>query len=122
MANKTVFGDRDRIGQVIVNMLTNAIKYSPHSVTILVRTIADKENVTLCVQDFGVGIPKERQQQVFERFYRVSGNETIPGIGLGLYISAEIIRRLGGRIWVESEQGRGSTFCFSLPVQEQHIQ
>jgi len=61
MANKTVFGDRDRIGQVIVNMLTNAIKYSPHSVTILVRTIADKENVTLCVQDFGVGIPKERQ-------------------------------------------------------------
>ena len=120
--NKTVFGDKDRIGQVISNMLTNAIKYSPHANKIIVKTIADKDNVTLCVQDFGVGIPKERQQQIFERFYRVSGNDTISGIGLGLYISAEIIKRQHGKIWVESEQGKGSTFCFSLPVQREKIQ
>jgi PAS domain S-box-containing protein len=119
--NKTVFGDTYRIGQVIINMLTNAIKYSPDADRIIVKTMGDNQHVTLCVQDFGVGIPEERQQQIFERFYRVSGNDTIPGIGLGLYISAEIIRRQGGTIWVESEQGKGSTFCFSLPVQEQKI-
>jgi signal transduction histidine kinase len=113
---KTIHGDKDRIEQVIINFLTNAIKYSPHSGTIIVKRIVEKDHVTLCVQDFGMGIPKERQQQVFERFYRVSGNETIPGIGLGLYISAEIIRRQNGKIWVESEPGQGSTFCFSLPV------
>lgn len=119
---KTVFGDRDRIGQVMSNMLTNAIKYSPHSGKIIVNTMVDvdKEQVTLCVQDFGVGIPQERQQQIFERFYRVSGNETIPGIGLGLYISAEIIKRQNGTIWVESTQSKGSTFYFRLPIQKQH--
>lgn len=113
---KTIYGDKDRIEQVIINFLTNAIKYSPHTSKIIVKSFFEHDRVTLCVQDFGVGIPKERQQQVFERFYRVSGNETIPGIGLGLYISAEIIRRQRGTIWVESEEGQGSTFCFSLPV------
>ncbi len=113
---KTVYGDRDRIGQVIINFLTNAIKYSPDSEKIIVKSLAEEDHVKLCVQDFGTGIPKERQQQIFERFYRVSGNETIPGIGLGLYISAEIIRRQGGTIGVESEEGQGSTFCFSLPT------
>jgi PAS domain S-box-containing protein len=112
----TVFGDRDRIGQVVVNMLSNAIKYSPQADKICVKSIADQAHVTLYVQDFGIGIPLERQEQIFERFYRVSGNETIPGIGLGLYISAEIIRRQRGKIWVESEPGKGSTFCFSLPL------
>ena len=120
--NRTVFGDKDRIGQVISNMLTNAIKYSPHADKIIVKSMADKDNVMLCVQDFGIGIPKERQEQVFERFYRVSGNDTISGIGLGLYISAEIIKRQHGKIWVESEQGKGSTFYFSLPVQKEKIQ
>jgi PAS domain S-box-containing protein len=113
---KTIYGDKDRIEQVITNFLTNAIKYSPHAGKIIVKSFFEKGYVTLCVQDFGVGIPKESQQQVFERFYRVSGNETIPGIGLGLYISAEIIRRQRGTIWVESELGKGSTFCFSLPA------
>ncbi|GCE21320.1 PAS domain S-box protein [Dictyobacter kobayashii] len=113
---KTVHGDKDRIEQVIINFLTNAIKYSPHSDTIIVKSSYANEQVTLSVQDFGVGIPPERLQQVFERFYRVSGNETIPGIGLGLYISAEIIRRQKGSIGVESEPGKGSTFYFSLPA------
>ncbi len=117
-AKGLVFGDRPRIGQVVTNLLTNAIKYSPNADRIIVTTTADSDDVTLCVRDFGIGIPQDRQPRIFERFYRVMGNETIPGIGLGLYISAEIIRRQGGDIWVESEEGKGSTFCFRLPLQE----
>ena len=113
---KSIYGDKDRIEQVISNLLTNAIKYSPRADRIIVKSIYAQGQVTLYVQDFGEGIPKERQEQIFERFYRVSGNETIPGIGLGLYIAAEIIRRQGGTIGVESEQGEGSTFYFSLPA------
>ncbi|GCE14485.1 PAS domain-containing sensor histidine kinase [Tengunoibacter tsumagoiensis] len=113
---RVVYGDRDRIEQVIVNLLTNAIKYSPHSDKIIVKSFLEQGFIAFSVQDFGVGIPYERQQQVFERFYRVSGNETIPGIGLGLYISAEIIRRQGGTIEVVSEEGKGSTFCFKIPM------
>ena len=115
-SGKTVYGDKDRIEQVMINFLINAIKYAPHSDKIIIKSQAEQDHVTFCVQDFGPGIPQERQQQIFERFYRVSGNETVPGIGLGLYISAEIIRRQKGTIWVESEPGKGSTFCFRLPT------
>jgi PAS domain S-box-containing protein len=115
---KSIYGDRDRIGQVITNFLTNAIKYSPTADKVIIKSIIDKENITLCVQDFGVGISKDDQEKVFGRFYRVSGDkqETYPGLGLGLYITAEIIKRQNGKIWVESEKGTGSTFCFSLPL------
>jgi two-component system, chemotaxis family, CheB/CheR fusion protein len=118
-----VYGDRDRTGQVLTNLISNAIKYSPHSDRIIVMLSQDKERVTLCVQDFGVGIPKKRQEKVFERFYRVSGpkEDTFPGLGLGLYISSEIVKRQGGRIWVESARGKGSTFCFSLPFKQRKI-
>ncbi len=117
---KTIYGDRDRIGQVIINLLANAIKYSPHSNKIIVTTSEDKENITLCVQDFGVGVPKEKQDKVFDRFFRVSGKkrDTFAGLGLGLYIAAEIIKRHSGRIWVESGRKKGSTFCFSLPIKK----
>jgi PAS domain S-box-containing protein len=114
----SIYGDKDRIGQVLTNILTNAIKYSPDSDRIIVRMGVDGKSLILSVQDFGIGIPKERQQQIFERFYRVDGNGTVPGIGLGLYISSEIIRRQGGKIWVESDQGSGSIFSFSLPIPE----
>ncbi len=115
---RKVFGDRDRIGQVLTNLISNAIKYSPHTDKILIKTEGDKNSVTLCVQDFGVGIPKEKQGKVFEQFFRVSGpnHSTVPGLGLGLYISSEIIKRQGGKIWVESEEGKGSSFCFMIPV------
>jgi signal transduction histidine kinase len=122
-AKKTVYGDRDRIGQVITNLLTNAIKYSPHADKILVKTSGGKKDVTLCVQDFGVGVPKAKQQHIFERFYRVSGDsqDTIPGMGLGLYIASEIITRQRGKIWVESTEGKGSSFCFRLPIGKRAI-
>lgn len=115
---KKICADRERIGQVLTNFLSNAIKYSPHTDKIIIHLSADKGQATVCVQDFGVGIPKEKQDKVFQRFFRVSGpgKETYPGLGLGLYISSEIIRRQGGKIWVESKVGKGSTFCFALPV------
>jgi PAS domain S-box-containing protein len=118
-----VFGDRDRIGQVITNLISNAIKYSPHTNEIHIVTTSENQKVTLGVQDFGVGIPKDKQEKIFEQFFRVSGpnHSTVPGLGLGLYISSEIIKRQGGRIWVESVEGKGSNFCFSLPVHHKKI-
>src|SRR5258708_7524113 len=120
-ANKKLYGNRDRIGQVLTNLITNAIKYSPHTKKIIMKSSSDNKNVTVCIQDFGVGIPQEEQRKVFERFYRVSGpkEDTFPGLGLGLYISSEIIKRQNGRIWVESVAGKGSTFYFTLPIRSQ---
>ncbi len=115
---KKLYGDPDRIGQVLTNLMTNAIKYSPKTNKINVYTKVDNKSVTLCVQDFGVGIPADKKEKVFEQFFRVSGpkQDTFPGLGLGLYISSEIIKREGGRIWVESIEGKGSTFFFTLPL------
>jgi signal transduction histidine kinase len=113
--------DRDRIGQVLTNLLTNAIKYSPRAETIVVKTVRQDEKVITSVQDFGIGIPPEKQQHIFERFYRVEGEaqNTYAGLGLGLYISAEFIRRHGGTIWVEGQEGAGTTFSFALPLSRQ---
>lgn len=118
--NKTglVFGDRERISQVIANLVTNAIKYSPDADKIIIRTLLQDDEVILSVEDFGIGIPEDKIDKVFEQFYRVSGDKqhTFPGLGLGLYISSEIIKREGGRIWVNSNKGKGSTFCFAIPL------
>lgn len=115
---KILYGDRERIGQVLTNLISNAIKYSPNTEKIIVKTYIHKNSLTICVQDFGVGIPKDKRNKVFERFFRLSGpkHETYPGLGLGLYISSEIIKRQGGSIWVESDAKQGSTFCFNLPL------
>lgn len=117
---RQITGDRERIYQVVTNMLTNAIKYSPDADQIVVYTMDDGEDVKFCVQDFGIGINENQKDKVFEQFYRVSGNKehTFPGLGLGLYISAEIIKHLNGKIWVESTEGKGSTFCFILPTHQ----
>jgi PAS domain S-box-containing protein len=114
---RAVYGDKERIGQVISNLLSNAIKYSPSANRIVVTLSENKNEAIVCVRDFGVGIPKKTLHKVFERFFRVSGprQETFPGLGLGLYISSEIIKRQGGKIWVDSEEGMGSNFCFSIP-------
>jgi PAS domain S-box-containing protein len=118
--NAVINGDRERIGQVLTNLLSNAIKYSPHSDKIIIESSVAKRFVKLCVKDFGVGISKEKQQQVFERFFRITGpgRETYPGLGLGLYISSEIIKRQGGEIFVTSNEGVGSTFCFTIPLKK----
>lgn len=116
--NKRIYADRERIGQVLTNLISNAIKYSPHTDKIIIHSSTGNGNVKVCVEDFGVGIPKEKLDKVFERFFRVSGpgKDTFPGLGLGLYISSEIVKRQNGRIWVESTVGKGSVFCFTLPI------
>lgn len=120
---KSVWGDRDRVGQVLTNFLSNAIKYSPHSSKIIVKTEVQARSITIAVQDFGVGIPDDAQQKVFERFFRVKGlkQETYPGLGLGLYISSEIVRRHAGTITVVSKKEKGSTFSFSIPLKKNKI-
>jgi signal transduction histidine kinase len=111
-----VWGDSYRTGQVLTNLLNNAIKYSPHGKKIIVSSKSGKDKVTIFVQDFGIGIGKAHLNKVFNRFFRVSDSKlnTFPGLGLGLYIAAEIIKRQGGSINVKSKEGEGSTFYFSL--------
>ena len=84
----------------------------------IIKSSQDSDNITISVQDFGLGIPKVEQDKVFERFFRSKGKKEndISGLGLGLYISYEIVTRHKGKIWVESQEGKGSTFYFSLPV------
>jgi PAS domain S-box-containing protein len=114
----TLFADRDRIGQVLTNLLTNAIKYSPQTDTVVVKTVCTQDAIITSVQDFGIGIPTEKQSHLFERFYRVEGESqmTFPGLGLGLYVAAEFVKRHQGSIWVESEPERGTTISFALPL------
>ena len=118
--SKKVYGDKERIGQVLTNLITNAIKYSPHSDKIIIKTEVNDQFITLCVQDFGVGIAKDKQDKVFEQFFRVNNEKenTFPGLGLGLYVSSEIIKRQNGKIWIESVEGKGSTLCFKIPVNQ----
>ncbi|MGF1923030.1 MAG: PAS domain S-box protein [Bacteroidia bacterium] len=115
-----IYGDRERIGQVITNLISNAMKYSPQATEVIVRTSVNEGEVILAVEDFGVGIAEDKLDKVFDQFYRVSGDmqHTFPGLGLGLYISAEIIKREHGRIWVNSTLGKGSKFCFALPMRK----
>jgi two-component system phosphate regulon sensor histidine kinase PhoR len=115
---QTINGDRNRLAQVVMNLLSNAIKYSPTSDKIIITSATGKEEIKLCIQDFGIGIPASQQSKLFTRFFRVANEKTntYPGLGLGLYISNEIIKRHSGIIDFKSEEGKGSTFCFSLPL------
>ncbi len=112
-----VQGDRNRLGQVIANFLSNAIKYSPKAEKVVIFSEKTDKNIILSVQDFGIGISISDQPKVFSRFFRVSEN-TFPGLGLGLYICKEIIERHAGTIYFESKEGKGSTFSFSLPLKK----
>jgi signal transduction histidine kinase len=115
-----VLGDAERLGQVVINLISNAIKYSPRANTVEISLKAEEATVTLSVRDHGMGIPKAQQQHMFERFYRVSSEQAkkVPGLGLGLYISSEIVKRHGGAIRVESEEGQGAVFLVTLPLHE----
>lgn len=109
--------DADRLGQVVSNLIRNAAKYSPDADTITVRSSFADGTVTVEVEDFGVGISAEDQAHIFDRFYRSpSVAQTFQGLGLGLSICKTIIDRMGGKIWVESELGKGTHMYFSLAV------
>ncbi|MHB8600146.1 MAG: chemotaxis protein CheB [Ktedonobacteraceae bacterium] len=116
-AQRHVYSDRERIGQVLTNLLSNAIKYAPQTEKIQVKATASENEVTVSVQDFGMGISQEKQAQIFKRYFRVEGpaQKTISGLGLGLFISNEIIKQLAGNMTVESTPGKGSTFFFTIP-------
>jgi two-component system phosphate regulon sensor histidine kinase PhoR len=109
---RAVASDRDRVRQVLVNLVENAIKYSPEGGRIEVGVAPSDRMVRFYVRDEGLGIPEDERDRIFEKFYRLDPNMTagIGGTGLGLYICNELVRRLGGRIWVESNEDRGSTF------------
>ena len=115
-----VMGDQERLRQVFVNLLTNAIKYSSNADRIIVRLVRDDagRQAIVSVQDFGIGINKEHHEHIFERFYQVADAEekTYPGLGIGLYISREIVERHLGHLWVESSKGHGTTFFVALPL------
>lgn len=112
-----VFGDPDQTQQVLNNLISNAIKYSPTGGDIRIQGSADKDAVALSVIDQGMGIAPEELPKIFERFHRISSKaaRSVAGTGLGLYISKCLVEAQGGKLWVESKLGEGSAFSFSLP-------
>lgn len=114
-----IWGDKNRIEQVLINLISNAIKYSPEADKVIIYTKVTRNKVAVCIQDFGIGISRDVQQSIFKRFVRTDATKaTFSGIGLGLYISNEIITRHGGEFSVKSTLGKGSEFCFILPLKK----
>jgi PAS domain S-box-containing protein len=113
-----VAADADGLRQVLVNLVENAVKYSPNGGLVELELQQVDGRVRFAVRDRGLGIPAAEQERIFEKFFRLDPNLSrgVGGTGLGLYISRELVRRMGGRIRVESEPGRGSTFSFELPL------
>jgi PAS domain S-box-containing protein len=119
--NFSVAGDRYRIIQVITNYLSNAIKYSNENKEVTLQVNRNNQSVTVAVNDKGIGISKESLPYIFERFFRVKKTRKIEGIGLGLYLCKQIIHAHKGDVWVESEENKGTTFYFSIPLQPAFI-
>ena len=113
-----IYADKYRIGQVFSNLLSNAIKYSPKGGNVIVNVLPNGKNATISIQDFGVGVSKRYQDKIFNRFFRVykEKDKTYPGLGMGLYISYDIVKRHEGDMWIKSEKGKGSTFYFTVPL------
>lgn len=115
-------GDRFRLEQVLNNFLSNAAKYSPGGHKIIVNSHNEQDNLIVSVRDFGIGIAKQDVNRLFERYYRVDNTAMrFEGLGLGLFISSEILKRHKGNFWIESEEGVGSTFYFRLPIFTQNL-
>ena len=110
-------GDKERVQQIVINLLTNAVKYSPKSDKILVNVVKKKGEIKVSVADSGIGIREESLEKIFDRYYREEGRAVhFQGLGIGLSICQEIVKRHNGKIWAESEPDKGSTFYFTLPV------
>jgi signal transduction histidine kinase len=117
---QSVVADQGRLEQAVLNLLTNAVKYSPKADKVIIKSGVNHREIIVSVQDFGPGIRAMDRAKIFDRFYRTADTnrrkQATSGIGLGLYITSEIIKQHGGRLWVDSKPGRGSTFSFSLPL------
>jgi signal transduction histidine kinase len=111
------WGDPERLREVLTNLVSNAVKYSPEGGTVWVGGRMDQTGATIYVADQGIGIPAEEQDRIFERFHRVESglHRSTEGAGLGLYLVKAIVEAHGGRVWVESAPSRGSIFMFTLP-------
>ncbi len=116
-----VMADEERLRQVFNNLLSNAIKYAPEGGEVRVGGWVETERVVLYVADQGIGIPVEEQGKLFQRFYRVDSSlrRKTQGAGLGLYLCRSIVEAHGGRIWLQSEPGKGATVFFSLPLRDE---
>jgi PAS domain S-box-containing protein len=113
----TYTGDQFRLEQVMQNFLSNAIKYSPAAKRVVVNSKIELDNIIVSVQDFGIGIAEDNLDRLFDRYYRVDNKSMqFEGLGLGLFISSEILKRHHGSFWIESERDKGSTFFFRLPL------
>ena len=119
-AQVPVMVDTDRIGQVVANYITNAVKYSAASEPVIVGLTVEEAEAKVWVRDFGPGLTVEEQEKVWRRFYQIPNGQTHSGhkvgLGLGLYICQTLIKRHNGRVGVESQLGQGSTFWFTLPI------
>ncbi|MCJ7621343.1 MAG: HAMP domain-containing histidine kinase [Anaerolineae bacterium] len=111
-------GDEERLEQVVANLVANAIKFTPQGGEVLIKAHIKDQDLVVQVVDTGIGIPAQALPSLFQRFYQVNGSATreAGGAGLGLYIARQIVEGHGGRIWVESTWGRGSTFSFTIPI------
>ena len=114
----SIAADPDMLRQVLANLVDNAVKYSPSGGRVDISLEPQAGRVLFAVRDEGLGIPLREQTRIFEKFFRLDPNLTrgVGGTGLGLYICRELVRRMGGRIWVASRDGEGSTFFFELPA------
>jgi len=113
----TIIADEDKVDQILTNLMNNAVKYSPGGGEVTITGSVHNDHVTVSIADQGVGIPKEHLSRVFERFHRVDNRDTreVGGTGIGLYLVRHLVEAHGGKIWAESEVGKGSTFHFTLP-------
>jgi signal transduction histidine kinase len=116
--DKNIHADRERIGQVLINLLLNAVKYSPNAKKVVVKYATTYDTILISIRDFGIGIAKEDQKKIFDRFFRArtERHETYPGFGLGLYISQTIAKKHHGTVLVKSTKGKGSIFSLVLPA------
>jgi signal transduction histidine kinase len=112
-----VRGDSRRVVEVLENLLSNAVKYSPEGGAIMVEIGRELDQAVVRIRDEGLGIPEDERGHLFERFFRTSVAKPYGGVGLGLYISREIVTRMGGDIMLESSGGKGSVFRVTLPLQ-----
>ena len=115
----TIMADDQRVEQILLNLLSNAIKFTPEGGQIYLKAGYEGNRLIVRVQDTGPGIPNEEKQKLFQPYYHLSTDRSgIPGLGLGLAITKQLVELHGGAIWVQSEVGKGSTFSFSLPLND----
>ena len=122
-AEIVVYIDKDKIEKIITNILSNAFKFTPEGGTIEVTVRTDERNSNIIISDTGVGIPREKISKIFDRFYQVDGSHTREqeGTGIGLSLTKELVELHRGKIEVESEEGKGSTFTVSIPLGKEHL-